>query len=170
MALVSQSEFAKRNGWTRQYVSKLVRQGRIRLENGKVNEIAALRALKADAEPSTVLREKVPEKRSLTPAVSSPAPMESRPSVDYLTARTMREAYRAKMTRMEYEQKQGKLTDAARVREDAFQAGRIVRDAILALPDRLADILAAENNPGKVHQLLRDELELALEQLSGRES
>ena len=62
MALVSQSEFAKRNGWSRQYVNKLVRQGRITLDNGKVNETAALQALKAEEEPSTVLRQSSPEK------------------------------------------------------------------------------------------------------------
>ena len=62
MALVSQSEFARRNGWSRQYVSKLVHQGRITLENGKVNEAAAQQALKADGEPSTVLRQTAPGK------------------------------------------------------------------------------------------------------------
>jgi len=167
MALVSQSEFARRNGWSRQYVSKLVHQGRITLENGKVNETAAQQALKADGEPSTVLRLTTPEKPT-QPPVTAPAPTEGRSPVDYLTARTMREAYRAKMARMEYEQKQGKLTDAGQVREEAFQAGRIVRDAILGLPDRLADILAAETDPGNVQRLLRDELEIALERLSER--
>ena len=105
MALVSQSEFAKRNGWSRQYVNKLVRQGRITLDNGKVNEAAALQALKAEEEPSTVLRQSSPEKPAQAPVVA-PVPAEGRAPVDYLTARTMREAYRAKMARMEYEQKQ----------------------------------------------------------------
>ena len=55
------------------------------------------------------------------------------------------------------------------MREDAFQAGRIVRDAILGLPDRLADVLAAENDPANIQRLLRDELEVALERLAERE-
>ncbi|WP_345193721.1 hypothetical protein, partial [Kistimonas scapharcae] len=93
MALVSQSEFARRNGWSRQYVSKLVRQGRITLENGKINETVALQALKADGEPSTVLRQTAPAK-PMQPPVTAPVPTEGRSAVDYLTARTMREAYR----------------------------------------------------------------------------
>ncbi len=40
---VSQAEFARRNGWSKQYVAKLVKQGRIKLEGGKVDTVAAKR-------------------------------------------------------------------------------------------------------------------------------
>lgn len=70
------------------------------------------------------------------------------------------------MTKMEYEQKAGKLTDASKVRNDAFQAARMVRDALLGIPDRQADVLAAESDPKKVRQLLMDELETILNELS----
>ncbi len=78
----------------------------------------------------------------------------------------MREAFRAKMAKMEYEEKAGKLTDASKVREDAFRAGRIIRDALLGIPDRLADVLAAEQDPRQVRQLLEEELENILRELS----
>ena len=75
--------------------------------------------------------------------------------------------FRAKMARLDYEEREGKLVDAARVREDAFPRwGRMLRDGALAIPDRMADILAAESDPAKVRQILMDELETVLEKLS----
>ena len=161
MALLSQSEFAKQQGWSRQYVSKLVKSGKIKLINGKVDAEAALRAVSAQAEPSTALRNQ-PSRKEILPT----APTDSRQAVDFVTARTMREAFKAKMAKIEYEKEMGKLTDAARVKEDAFRAGRIVRDALLGIPDRQADVLAAETDPARVRQLLMDELEAILKELS----
>ncbi|WP_299735410.1 hypothetical protein [uncultured Endozoicomonas sp.] len=86
--------------------------------------------------------------------------------MDFVTARTMREAFKAKMAKMEYEEKAGKLTDASKVKSEAFRAGRIVRDALLGIPDRLSDVLAAEQDPGEVRQLLVNELEMILNELS----
>ena len=169
---VSQAEFARQNGWSRQYVAKLVQQGRIKVIKGKLDPVAAKRAIEELAEPSTVLRESSSEKSEssrTTPVVStnSPAPFPQQgKAVDYATARTMREAYRAKMAKLDYEEREGKLVDAAKVRDDAFQTGRMVRDGVLAIPDRMADVLAAESDPAKVRQLLLDELETVLEKLS----
>ena len=161
MALLSQSEFAKQQGWSRQYVGKLVKSGKIKLINGKVDAAAAVKAVAAQAEPSTALRTE-PLRQSIQPT----GPTDSRQSVDFITARTMREAFKAKMAKVEYEKETGKLTDATKVKEDAFRAGRIVRDALLGIPDRQADVLAAETDPARIRQLLMDELEAILKELS----
>ena len=55
---VSQSEFARRQGWSRQYVGKLVKSGKITLVNGKIDTEQALSAIKAQSEPATELRAK----------------------------------------------------------------------------------------------------------------
>ncbi len=141
-------------------MAKLVKSGKIRLHKGKVNPDEALKAIQAQSEPSTVLRK--PASQDHLPV----APTDSRQAVDFVTARTMREAFRAKMARMEYEEKAGKLTDAAKVRDDAFRAGRMLRDALLGIPDRLADVLAAEEDSLAVRQLLENEIEQALEKLA----
>ncbi len=142
-------------------MAKLVKSGKIRLHKGKVNPDEALKAIQAQAEPSTLLRK--PVSQDTLPV----APTDSRQAVDFVTARTMREAFRAKMAKMEYEEKAGKLTEASKVREDAYRAGRMLRDALLGIPDRQADVLAAETDPRKVRQLLMDELEEILSELSG---
>ena len=65
---ITQAEFARRNGWTKQYVAKLVKQGRIQLEGGKIDPVAAKRAIGQLAEPSTVLREVSPATRTPVPS------------------------------------------------------------------------------------------------------
>ena len=74
----------------------------------------------------------------------------------------MREAFKAKLAKLEYEEKTGKLTDASKVKDDAFKAGRILRDELLGIPDRIADLLSAEDNPVTIKNLLLEELETAL--------
>ena len=172
---ITQSEFARRNGWTRQYVAKLIKQGRIKMEGGKIDPVAAKQAIGNLAEPSTELRKKpivqpAPERTTghsfvPTPASAS-APTDNRKAVDYASARTMREAYRAKMARLDYEERERKLVDSQKMYEEGFQLGRQVRDAVLGVPDRLADILAAEQDPVKIRQLLQDELEMTLTSLA----
>ena len=47
------------------------------------------------------------------------------------------------------------------------KAGKMVRDGLLALPDRLVDLLAAESDPATVRKTLLDELEEVLNKLGG---
>lgn len=152
MALITQAAFARQQGFTRGYVTKLIKKGVIQLKNGKVGSAQAEQAMKANADPVTLIR----SDQSSDLAPTQPG------AVDFVTARTMREAFKAKMAKLEYEEKSGTLTDAAKVKQDAFKAGRIIRDELLAIPDRMADVLAAEDDPRKVGELLQEELEAIL--------
>ena len=62
----------------------------------------------------------------------------------------------------------GSLIDADEVRRSAFNMGRIVRDRILNVPDRLAHVLAENMEPVKVRALLEQELRTAMESLTSR--
>ena len=164
---VSQAEFARQNGWSKQYVAKLVKQGRIKLDGGKIDPVAARQAMSALAEPSTTLRQPPADSANQQPRspIGGSLPSDNRKVVDYAAARTMREAYRAKMARLDYEEREGKLVDAKKMYEEGFQLGRQVRDALLGITDRLADILAAESDSANIGKLLRSELELVLQQI-----
>lgn len=81
-------------------------------------------------------------------------------------SRQMRAWYEAKLAELEYKKKASELVDAQEVREKSFSLGRQLRDAILQVPDRISSQLAAESNPTRVHQLLMDELTIALRALS----
>jgi len=83
----------------------------------------------------------------------------------YQSARTMREAYSARLQKLEWEKRSGEVIQVKSVRVQAFQLARTVRDAILNVPDRIAAILAAETDPRIVHDLLSKELKSALQEL-----
>ena len=84
----------------------------------------------------------------------------------YAASRAAREAYSARLTKLEFEQRSGKLVDADEVRAQIFALGRRLRDTILCLPDRLAPVLAGETDAAVIHRLLTEELERGLAELS----
>ncbi|HMU54836.1 MAG TPA: hypothetical protein PKA61_07510 [Nitrospira sp.] len=77
-----------------------------------------------------------------------------------------KEEFRAKLVELEYEERVGTLVRKDEVEKEMFQIGRLVRDAVLNVPSRLAGIIAAESDQRKVHDLLERELRQALEALS----
>lgn len=68
--------------------------------------------------------------------------------------------------RLKLAEEAGKLVDVAQVRAAAFRTGRVVRDALLVLPDRLAARLAAETDAERVRILLEAEVRVALTALA----
>lgn len=83
-------------------------------------------------------------------------PMGAAPSL--AQSRAVREAYQARLAKLEYEKAIGKVIDADTVKVQAFKVARQVRDGLLNIPDRVAAELAAETNPAKVHARLYREL------------
>lgn len=86
-------------------------------------------------------------------------------SFNFAREQAKKEYYKAETARLEYEEKIGKLVDVAKVEKEAFRIGRLVRDAVLTVPDRLAGLLAAETDQHKVHTMMMKELTRALEEL-----
>ena len=81
-------------------------------------------------------------------------------------ARTLKETYMAKLAQLDYDVKIGKLVSAEEVKNKVFQAARVTRDAILNIPDRIAGELAAETDYHRVYDLLKRELQQALEEMA----
>lgn len=162
--LVSQAEWARQQGFSRQYVSKLVRQGTIRLKDGKVDDAQAQTALAAIREPA----------RSATPSPpphkTSSDPLPSGNGQDLSTlllkSRIKTEVERGKLLETKARLESGKLVEADEIRIAAFRKARVVRDGLLNLPERLAAVLAAESDANKVHELLTTEIRQVLTELS----
>ncbi|MFZ9848929.1 MAG: hypothetical protein ACO3FA_00775 [Vulcanococcus sp.] len=85
---------------------------------------------------------------------------------DLNESRARREHYAAEKARLEALQGRGELIPAADVKKEAFALARAVRDALMTIPDRLAPELAACTDARQVHQLLGDEIRVALRGLS----
>lgn len=86
----------------------------------------------------------------------------------YAQSRAIREAYQARLARLEYEERSAKLVDVDKVKAEAFKVARMVRDGMLNLPDRIAHELAHETDAAAVHRRLSDEIRIILGGLSGR--
>jgi len=86
-------------------------------------------------------------------------------AVRYNLARALREEANAKLADIKQKQAAGELVEVAKIRDIAFKAGRVVRDQVLTIPDRVSADLAAETNQYKVYLLLTNELKNALASL-----
>lgn len=83
----------------------------------------------------------------------------------YHVAKTAREAAEAKIAQLKLAQMRGDLIDREQVRKAAFSVTRVVRDQLLALPSRVAPLLAAENSASACYDMLDRELRQVLQQL-----
>jgi hypothetical protein len=88
-------------------------------------------------------------------------------SLSYANARAAREIYEAKLKKIEWEEKLGTLVNRRAVEVAAFNRFRVLRDAVLNVPTRMAAQLAAETDAATVHEMLETELRITLEEFSG---
>ena len=143
--LLSIRAYAKRRGVSHTAVQKAIQAGRISaaMVDGKID------AEKADrlwVENTDTARSKVnPE--------------------SYATARAVRETYRARLAKLEYEEKTGELVSLEAVEKDAFATGAAIKTALMAVPARVAELVAAEDDPNKCRRLIAAEIRQALEAL-----
>lgn len=84
----------------------------------------------------------------------------------YAQARAVRENYMARIAKLLFEEKIGKLVDADSIKLKSFETARTIRDFILNIPNRISAELASETDPLKIHAILTKELNDALTELS----
>lgn len=80
-------------------------------------------------------------------------------------SRAIREAFRARIEKLRYEELTNKLVDVEKAQREYYEMARKVRDCMTAIPDRISAQLAAETNQFKVHKKLMDEIRIALRSL-----
>lgn len=101
-----------------------------------------------------------------TPA-SAPPPPEPASGPTYAQSRAIREAYQARLAKLEYEEKSGRLVPADQVKADAFKAARSLRDALLNISGRIAHQLAHEKDPARISARIDDEIRDVLRDVAG---
>lgn len=85
--------------------------------------------------------------------------------LDYQQARMLSTLYEAKLKKLDYEKKAGKLVDADQVKKEQFKLARMVRDRILNIPNRISDQLSALTDSHAIHLFLTKEITDALQDL-----
>lgn len=138
---MSQSEYARRAGLHSSTVSRAVKAGRIPTIDGRIDPEVADRAL-----------------RDGTDTAHRTGPRAAPAEPTYANSRALREQYMARIKRLEFQQLAGSLVRVDRVQLLWFKLSRRARDLVLAIPDRLAPVLAAMSDPVEVHAALSAEL------------
>jgi phage terminase Nu1 subunit (DNA packaging protein) len=152
---VSQAQYARLRGFSRAYVSRLVRDGVILQVGGKQVDLAqADAALAARREPARPLRRKNAEVHM----TAEEGEIQER----CLQARAEREMYRAEMEKLKYRVMTGNLIKAEPLFQNVSVQARALRDALLNIPARMAALVAAENDPRRIEAMLHKECEAAL--------
>ncbi|ABK44557.1 conserved hypothetical protein [Magnetococcus marinus MC-1] len=94
-----------------------------------------------------------------------PSPPLKQGAPDYQTSRAIREAYSARLVKLDFEERSEQLVSSDEVKVSAFNLARRVRDRLFTIPHRLSSVLASENDAGVIEERLDQELRKALEEL-----
>jgi len=81
-------------------------------------------------------------------------------------AKRARAVWQAERERIELQQLKGELISTAEVKAEAFNVARVVRDNMLAIPDRVIPTLASMSDLRAMHQYLTEEIRTAIRSLS----
>lgn len=76
----------------------------------------------------------------------------------YAQSRAIREAYMARLAKMDFEEKAGKLIPADGARVAIFNTARKARDMLMAVPDRVAPLVIGQTDAHEIHRILMDEM------------
>ncbi|WP_457425651.1 hypothetical protein [Roseateles sp. P5_E7] len=98
-------------------------------------------------------------------AVSAAGPAEAPRNTAYHDARTMREQAQAQMAQIELGKQLGTVLDAETTLRAVMDAHVAARAEIMKLPDRLAQLVAAQSNPRACFELIRVECERACKRM-----
>lgn len=155
---VSHQEYARIRGCSQATVSEAVRNGRI-----KTHEIMGKALINVEeANRDWALNTNAAQVRGPGAEVETQAPArKGYPS--FQESRAIKEAYAARITKLEYEEKTTKLVDLARIKEIHFNVARRVRNAILNVPGTINAEVASETDPHKCEMMIYNALADALE-------
>jgi len=170
---VSRPAYARLRNLSTQAVDLAVKSGRIAGavdENGKLNialadELWAKNTHPGRGENAHSANRKKPrpadaDEKILVAAAKIGLTADEIPSL--MESKTLEAAYKAKLAKIEYEEKSKILVEAEAVKKEAFRVARITRDAMLAIPDRLAAELAGMTEPFVIHAKMMAEIRTAI--------
>lgn len=182
---LTRKEFAESIGCTPAYISKLGNQNRLVLsEDGKRVNVAATRALlKMSADPSkagvAARHERERAERDVGRYIKPTAPdiPDAPPSGEsavfiqpeqgaYHKARANREHFLSLQAENEYYKQIGSLVEREKVESAAFNLARLQRDIFMALPTKIAPLLAPISDSWELEKTLREAIRSTLTELA----
>ncbi len=145
MALITKTQFAKKHGFSKQYVSELLREGVLQEEsNGMLDE--------GNADYALSLKQQSRGNKSKLQEL-------------FLKAKLQNELERGKLLKLETAEKEQSLIPAEQVKDTLFRKSRAIREAFTNLPDRVASVLEMQD-ARTIHITLSKEIRSILEELT----
>jgi len=138
---MTQAEYARHRGKSRQYISRLAKAGVLVMRAGKVDVASSDAVLDDRPEP-------VSERVTASPTEVAPA------GTTFAQAKTADMVFKAKLRKMEYDVRMGKLVEAELVKQRWSAVLRLIVDRILAWPNRLAPEVAALTDERQVREAI----------------
>lgn len=144
MGYITKTEFARKHGFSKQYVSELLRRGILREEGGLLDEENSDYAL------------------SLKQAVKVSSGGKNELQSLFFKAKLQNELEKGRILKLERKEKERLLIPVEKVRETIFTQGRVIRDAMLNIPDRVSSVIATMVDPAEIHDFLTKEIRMAI--------
>jgi len=175
---LNQKEFAKHIGVSQPRVSKYIKDGLLKTSvkrNGRWVDIDAKKAVKElgkSLDPGRKVkaaggRKKKKKSDEIDSEVKeNTAARAGTGGVDMATARALNEQYKAALKKLEFDQRKGILVNIEDMKRLAFEAGKQIKEHCLAIPDRCGPLVAANSDAFECKQILLEEINIALENLS----
>ena len=161
---LSITAYARHRGCSHVAVLKAIKSGRIEKESdGTIDPIKADAAWERNTNQAQQRKEQKPAAAPAVPPEKQIDPPAINSGPNYAQSRAIKEAYLARLAKLSYEEKSGALVRMDSVKVAWFNVLRVMRDRVLNLPDRMAPILSAEQDPKQVRDLLDLELRQILD-------
>jgi len=152
--------YARHRGISETAVRKALKEGRItKNKNDKIDPKQADKQWDINTDPAQIKEVAKPQEEVNN---YNPAPL----GPSYQQSRAIKEAYNAKLTRLQFEKESKKIISVDEVKISAFNVARMTRDRILNIPDRVIPQLVGKTDIFEMKEILKAELVKALEGLT----
>lgn len=165
MAIISLRAYARHRGVSLAAVQKAIKSGRIPAAEGGVDPVVA------DAlwsKNTSVAQNALPTVAAAPTRGAQPSDPGGPVGVDYNKARAVREGYRARREKIEYERRVDSLVSAEDVRVAWTGILSSVRDSMLGLPLKLGGMLASMTDQRAIERYLKDAIRTELTKVAGQ--
>ena len=192
---VNQAEFARIVGVSKPYITKLVKTGKLKLnENGKLNLEESKKILSSSKNPSfdanrehAQKQKGVPLKERVEKSTAENIPKQETPkttnndsedlgntvpndmykiNVLFNKARAAEKVALAKLRDIDLKLKQGELLEAETVKREAAEVGNLITQKLYNMVYKLAPLLVGVETQKQAKDILESEVEIVLEELN----
>ena len=192
---VNQAEFARNIGVSKPYITKLVKTGKLKLnENGKLNLEESKRILSSSKNPSfdanrehAQKQKGVPLKERVEKSTAENIPKQETPKTTnndsedlentvpndmfkinmlFNRAKAAEKVALAKLRDIDLKLKQGELLEAEIVKREAAEVGNLITQKLYNMVYKLAPLLVGVETQKQAKDILESEVEIVLEELN----